>query len=291
MLLRQVDDRLGLSQWFAACLPDERDQSRIEHSRIEQVRQRLYQIAMGYEDCNDANSLRHDALFKTVCDRLPEQTNGLSSQPTLSRFENDVATGATLNRLMTQFEQSYVDALPADTTIVILDIDTTDDKTHGQQQLTFYHGYYDEYMYHPLMIFDGNGQLVTAMLRPGNAIASRSAWPLLRRVIRRIKARFPAVQIVVRGDSAFSVPHLLDKLEGLNRKYGDVDYIFGLAQNQVLLRLAAEPMASAKTLFEQSGQNVRHFDSFTYAAKTWSHERHVVVKVEYNPKGPNPDYS
>jgi hypothetical protein len=290
LLLRQVDDRLGLSRGFAACLPDDRDPSRVEHDRLEQVRQRVYQIAMGYEDCNDADTLRRDSMLKTVCSRLPEEPRGLSSQPSLSRFENAVVRGATLNRLLESLERSYVDALPADTTVVVLDIDSTADETHGQQQLTFFHGHYDHHMYHPLLIFDGDGQLVTALLRPGNAHAARSAWSMLRRVIRRLKARFPSVQVVVRGDSGFCTPHLLNKLERLNAELGDIDYIIGLAKNAVLTRLAEDPLAEAKARFEQTARHVRFFAAVAYAAKSWPCERHVVVKAEHDAKGANPRF-
>jgi hypothetical protein len=174
ILLRQVDDQLGLSAWFAAAIPEPRHAARTTHARREQVRQRLYQIALGYEDCNDADRLRSDPLLNTVCDRDPADPAGLSSQPTLSRFEN-AADSRTIKRLLEQFEQRWVEALAADTEVVVLDIDTTDDPTHGAQQLSFFHGYYDHHIYHPLLIFDGEGQLVSAILRPGNVHAARAA--------------------------------------------------------------------------------------------------------------------
>jgi hypothetical protein len=290
LLLRQADEQLGLSHGFSACLVDRRDPSRVEHSRHEQVRQRLFQIAMGYEDCNDAERLRRDPLFALACDRPVDDRQGLSSQPTLSRFENAV-DGATLNRLVRHLEQTYVEALPADTTVVVLDIDTTDDPTHGEQQLTFFHGFYDQHMYHPLMVFDGqSGQLVSVLLRPGNAHACRSAWALLSRVIRRIKARFPAAQLLVRGDSGFCMPHLLAKLEALSAELGDIEYLFGVAKNAVLLALAEPAMAVARARFEASGEHVRHFEETSYAAKTWPHARRVIIKAEHGRKGPNPRF-
>src|ERR1700728_2583116 len=227
LLLREADARLGLTEWFAACLPDARAAERVEHNRIEQVRQRVFQIAMGYEDCNDDDTLRHDPLFKTACDRSPRCPRGLSSQPTLSRFENSV-DGRALNRLRAGLEQSYVDGLPPGTQTVVLDIDTTDDATHGEQQLTFFHGFYDQHMYHPLLVFDGtSGDLASVLLRPGNAHAARSARSVLCRLVRRIKARFPRAQVVIRGDSGFCMPRILDALEALDAELGDVDYIIG----------------------------------------------------------------
>lgn len=290
LLLRQADERIGVARWFAEHLSDERAPDRVEHSRIEQVRQRVYQIAMGYEDCNDADHLRHDPLLQTVCDRLPDDRDGLSSQPTLSRFENAVR-GGQIRALQRQLEASYVDELPPDTTLVVLDIDSTDDETHGKQQLTFFHGFYDQHMYHPLLVFDGlSGQLVSVLLRPGNAHAAKSARSMLVRIIRRIKARLPNAQVVVRGDSGFAMPALLDALERLDRELGDVDYVIGMAKNPRLLAQAEPAMRNAETTFEATGRHVRHFDSFSYAAQTWTRERHIVAKAEHHDKGRNPRF-
>ncbi len=179
LLLRQADETLGLCERWAKEIPDDREATRVAHKRLEQVRQRVFQIAMGYEDCSDADHLRDDPVLKTTCDRLPND-QALSAQPTLSRFENAVDARA-IEALINDLEQSYVDELPADTSLVVLDIDGTDDETHGNQQLTFFHGFYDHYMYHPLLVFDGDtGQLISAILRPGNAHAARGARPAMR---------------------------------------------------------------------------------------------------------------
>ena len=265
LLLRQADEWTGTCRWFAGCLSDERDGKRIQHSRQEQVWQRVYQIAMGYEDCNDSQELRHDPMFKTVCDRRPEDdADALSSQPTLSRFENAVS-GRTLNLLRQRLEETYVAGLPADTQVVVLDIDSTDDETHGRQQLTFFHGFYDQHMYHPLLVFDGeSGELVSALLRPGNAHAARSATSLLRGIIRRIKARFPQAQVVVRADAGYCLPRLLAIAEGT--------------------------MEQARRWHEESGKHVRHFSTCRYAAETWRRERHVVIKAEHGERGANPRF-
>ena len=289
LLLRQVDDLIQLTGWFAQHLDDERHPTRVKHARLEQLRQRVYQIAMGYEDCNDADTLRHDHLLKTVCGRLPDDPAGLSSQPTLSRFENDIRA-SSLVQLMRSFENAYVSSLPDDTEVVILDIDSTDDPTHGQQELSFFHGYYDEHMYHPLLLFDGEGQIISVLLRAGNTHSSRRALPLLERVIRRIKARLPGVMIVVRGDAGFCVPRILHRLEELNKELGDIEYILGIARNNVLLNLAGDAMAEAKVLFKKNHRTVRHFDSFFYAAKTWKCEHWIVVKAEHSEYGSNPRF-
>jgi len=290
LLLRQADQKLGLCAAFAACLRESRDPSRLIHDRSEQTRQRMFQIAMGYEDCNDADYLRQDALLKTACGRLPNDSEGLSSQPVLSRFENDV-DGRTLNALCDLFERSYVASLAEDTTVVVLDIDTTDDPTHGAQQLTFFHGFYDQHMYHPLLVFDGqSGQAITALLRPGNAHAAKSAAIVLRRVIRKVKERFPGAQVLVRGDSGFCVPRVLDALDELNRELGDIEYVLGIAKNPRLLALGEQAMNAAAERFADTRQHVRQFTSFAYAAETWPQERHVVMKAEHHERGANPRF-
>ena len=290
VLVRQVDDRLGVSASFAEAMADRRDPTRVIHDLQEQARQRIFGIALGYEDCNDADRLRHDPVLKMSCDRLPDDSHGLSSQPTLSRFENSV-DWPTLRRLMGWFEWSYVASLPADTTEVILDIDSTADETHGGQQLSFFHGHYDHYMYHPLLVFDGEtGQLITSRLRPGNTHASRQAAGMLARVIRRIKGRFPGAHILVRGDSGFCVPRVLRVLEFLDRRYGDVDYLLGIARNKVLQRLVEPAMDVAVEMYEASRRKVRHFTEFEYAAGSWDHQRLVIAKAEVTTLGRNPRF-
>ena len=289
LLLRQMDDRLGLSERLAILLPDERDPRKVKHDRREQLRQRLYQIALGYADCNDADRLRHDPLLKSVCDRTP-QAEGLSSQPTLSRLENAV-DARTLRALLREIEEQYVRSFPEAPAVLVLDIDSTDDPTHGQQQLAFFHKYYDQHMYHPLLSFDGErGQLVSAVLRPGNAHAARGAMGVLRRIIHRLKQRFPHVQIVVRGDSAFAVPRVLRLLEELDRELGGIAYVFGLAQNAVLLRSGAAALTEAQRRFRAAKQTVQHFDAFAYAAESWPQARHVVMKAEVSAHGANPRF-
>jgi len=290
LLLRQVDDVLGLTAELAACLPDHRDPARVIHSRHEQARQRVYQIALGHADCNDADRLRWDPLLNTVCDRAPQDPHqGLSSQPTLSRLENAV-TASSLRRILHRMSNSYVASLRPDTQVVILDIDATDDATHGAQQLSFFHGYYDQHMYHPVLVFDGeSGQLITAVLRAGNTHASRGARAILRRLIQKIRRRLPHAAIVVRSDSGFCVPKVINELERLDVKLGGVDYLMGMARNPVLERLLSPTMKEAQR--RQAGkQQVILFTSFDYAAKTWPRQRRVLGKADYSWRGPNPRF-
>lgn len=291
LLVRQIDEELGLTQRMAGCLRDPRNPQRVRHSRHEQLRQRVFQIVLGYEDGNDADFLRRDPVLQTVCDRAPDDPQGLSSQPTVSRFENAM-DGASLRRLLRRFERDYVDSLPEDTDVVVLDIDSTDDPTHGQQELSFFHGYYDQHIYHPLMVFDGDsGQLITALLRPGRTHSGRGAAALLRRLIRRIKRRFPNAAVVVRGDSHFAMPKILKELERLDESYGGVDYLLGIARNAVLERLAVPLLDEAQEIAGRRGGTVQRFGSLRYAADSWPRARRVLLRAEYNEHwGSNPRF-
>jgi hypothetical protein len=287
LLLRRQDERLSLTERFAALLEDARHAERRSHERLTQLRQRVYQICLGYEDCNDADLLRRDALLQLACG-----TEGqlLSSQPTLTRFENGISW-AELKQLWLAFEGQYVESLDPATPSVVLDIDGTDDPTHGDQQLSFFHGFYDQHMFHPLLVFDGDsGQLITAVLRAGNAHAARGAAGILRRLIQAIRQRCPGATILVRGDSAFGVPRILDMLERLSDEFGDVHYVFGIAKNPRLLAVAAPLLAQAAATFEQTHEFVRIFASHSYQAGPWLRPRRVIVKVEHGARGPNPRF-
>jgi hypothetical protein len=287
LLLRQLDDKLGLTAAFTRLLPDDRSAERVRHSRDEQLRQRVYQICLGYEDCNDADWLRTDPALRLACGA---ENGELSSQPTLSRFENAI-TGRELNQLRRQYEQQYVESLDPATTLVVLDIDATDDATHGNQQLAFFHGFYDQHMFHPLLVFDAvSGQLVTALLRPGKAHGGKGAIGTLTRLIRAIRARCPDAAIVVRGDSAFAGPRLLERLEQLNTELGDVDYVLGLVTNSRLVGMAEPLRSSVAEQFADRKQFVRRFNWMSYAAGSWPAERAVIVKVEHSWRGENPRF-
>ncbi len=283
-MLRQIDDRLGLTEWFAELLPDDRDPERTEHPRQEQVQQRVYQIAMGYEDCNDADDLRHDKVLKTACDLNPEHDTGLSSQPTLSRFENSADMG-TVVQLIKAFEDSYVASLPENTDAIVIDVDGTADSTYGAQQLSMFNKFYDQHMYFPLPFFDGNGQLITVLLRPGNVHDCRGVKNVLARIIRKVKARFSGVCILVRGDSKFSLPRMTLLLEMLDQEFGEIDYLFGLPTNNVLKRHGLPALEAAEHVFEDGGRKARRFSEFSYKARSWPHSRHVVARAEVSVLG------
>jgi len=289
VLLRQLDDRRGLTAAVAASLQDRRDPARVDHSLHDLIRQRVFQIALGYPDTNDATTLRRDPAFKVAFDRLPADPRGLASQPTLSRLENGV-TARDVVRLQRDLERAYVADLPADTDVVVLDLDATDDPTHGQQAFAFFNGHYDGFVYLPMLMFDGDGRLVSLRLRPGNAGAYRYTLPLVERVVRLLKARFPDVQIAVRGDGGFAAPRFLEGLERLAAEFGGIEYVLGMPTNRVLERTTLPELVQAWMRQVETGKAARVFTAFDYAAKSWSHPRHIVAKAEYLPLGANPRY-
>jgi hypothetical protein len=207
--LAEVDAALGLSVAFADSIPDWR-RGPVHHSLETLVRQRLFQIACGYADQDDADTLRGDPLLKLVCGRLPERGRDLASQPTLSRFENaiDRHTAERLaEALLTLYLQERGRHGPP--TRVVLDVDGTADPAHGAQEGVRYHGFYRQHMYHPLLVFDGTtGHLITAVLRPGNCHGSRFVVLILRRLLRQLRAAWPGATVVVRADSGFASPRL-----------------------------------------------------------------------------------
>lgn len=289
VLLRQVDERLGLCVKLAPLLVDRRDPRLVQHPRLEQLRQRVLQIAMGYEDQNDATSLRHDPAWKVACDRNVDEAEALSSQPSLSRFEHAMTARAVI-ALTRALEDEYVASLPADTTEVVLDLDSTDDPTYGQQPLSFFNAHYDSYIYFPLLVFDGEGRLAGVRLRPGNAGNSRYAAPLMARLVHKLKARFARVRILVRADGGFCTPRFLDVIERLDRELTNVRYVIGLPHNSRLVRLAHAPMQEAAREAHDTGQTTRRFATLWYASRNWARKRRVVVKAEHLGDKANPRF-
>jgi len=289
VLLRQMDERLGLTAGLAPMLVDRRDPRRTQHPRLEQLRQRVFQIAMGYEDQNDAASLRLDPAWKVACDRNVDEADALSSQPSLSRFEQAMTAKAVV-MLTRKLEDEYVASLPADTTEVVLDLDSTADPTHGQQPLSFFHAHYNGYIYFPLLVFDGEGRLAGMRLRPGNAGNSRYAAPLMVRLIRKLKARFACTRILVRADGGFCTPRFLEVIEHLDAELSDVRYVIGLPQNSRLTKLAHVPMEEAAREALATGQTTRRFAAFRYATRNWELKRRVIVKAEHFGDKANPRF-
>jgi len=279
--IRQLDEALGLTEQFAAALIDPRTGNALTHSYLEMTRARVYGILAGYEDQNDHDALRSDAVFKLIAGRSPEDGD-LASQPTLSRFENAIGPQSLFglqNVLIDQFIASFDEPPPQ----LTLDIDTFDDATHGEQQLTFFHGYYDQYQYQPRVISCAeNDQVVMAALLFGTASPSLGLVEDLEYLVSRLRAVWPDVRIILRADSGFATPEVYEGCERLG-----LDYTIGLKINAVLKRESDDLLAEAVENFEATGQPQRLFTAFWYRAGSWSRDRWVVVKAEAHGQGTN----
>jgi len=281
--LAEAEEELGICVALADCVPEWR-RGPVQHSRAALVRQRVFQIACGYEDQDDADTLRTDPLLKLVCGRLPESEQDLASQPIMSRLENAVDRRAC-TRLARALLAIYLRQRGRDGTPrhIVLDIDSTDDPTHGQQEGAAYHGYYAQHMYHPLLVFDGEtGQLITVMLRPGTVHASRGVIGVLRVIAQEMRLRWPEVTIEIRADGGCAIPALYTFCERER-----IGYTIGLITNTRLEAIAAQLLAQAQERQAATGDKTRLCAETHYQAATWDHARRVVYKAEALDKGPN----
>lgn len=283
VLLKACDEHLGLTRALADCLRDTRQQSKVAHSFHDLLRQRVYGIACGYEDCNDAARIGEDPVHKMLLDRDPIEGSALASQSTLSRFEN--ALGPTsLLRMGTALADAVVTRhrkrLRGRAKRITVELDPTDDPTHGGQQLTFFNGHYDTWCYLPVagfIQFDDEPEqyLFGYVLRPGNANAKLGAIGILRRILARLHRAFPKAKLQVRLDGGFAGPEMFDFLEEER-----VEYVVAMASNSVLKKLAEPLMKQARRLSKKSGQTEHVYGECRYAAGSWSRERRVIIKAE-----------
>ncbi len=282
-LLRQTDDEIGMSEALASQMPEWRGR-RPNHPLPELIRQRVYQIACGYEDQNDSDFLRSDPLLKLVCGYLPESGEDLASQPTICRMEN-AATARACYRMARALAELYIrerakNGVPRK---VLLDFDATDDPTHGDQEESYYHGYFESHIYHPLLVFDGDtGQLITAVLRPGNSHASHGTVAILKRIVALLRRAWPDVELEIRADAGFAVPAIYDYCEAEG-----IDYTIALITNDRLRELAAPLLDEALQQYEADQHKVRLLSEGNYQAGSWESERRVVYKAEVMQEGTN----
>lgn len=266
---------------------DPRDSTRIRHSPLELVRERVYAIAMGYEDANDLDRLRDDPALKLVCGRLPKSGVALASQPTLSRQENTVSAREQL-QMAKQLAETAINQLPADTKVVTLDVDATEDPCHGQQQLECFNGFYDSHCYLPVMLYatgaDGRQWLLGTVLRPGTA-KTQGVGTMLKWAVRLLRARFPTVQIILRADSGFGNAKVLRGCHALH-----IGYRMCLPPNAVLQEKSIPVQLDAALLatYPRAGEDGQEFGAFRYQAKSWDREERVIVKAEVTQGKMNP---
>jgi Transposase DDE domain group 1 len=298
ILLLAADRRLRLTEALAACLVDQRQPGKVEHEMEELLAQRIYGIACGYADAKDAARLGEDPLHKLLVGRDPVEGADLASQPTLSRFEKAVDR-KQLYRLGEALADAVLERhrrrLHGRARWITLDLDPTDDPTHGTQQLTFFNTHYDTWCYLPVMGFvsfndEKEQYLLTAVLRPGNAPASAGATGILWRILQRVWAGFPKARVRVRLDGGFADPQVLTFLDVMG-----VEYVVAMAKNAVLNRLAEPQMEQARQLSQASGQTEHVYGEGRYAAQSWRAKRRVIFKAEVvrqegkDPK-PNPRF-
>ena len=295
LLLREVEKRIGIVRQFAACFRDYRNADLIEHTVEELVAQRVYGLALGYEDLNDHEELRKDPLLAVLVEKSDPVGELLAGKSTLNRLEltpstasakarykKIVADHAAVDRL---FVDVFLAAHPQAPPQIILDLDATDDPLHGNQEGRFFHGYYGHYCYLPLYIFCGEF-LLGARLRPSNIDASAGSLEELQRIVKQIRAVWPEVRILVRGDSGFCREELMAWCEAES-----VDYVLGLAKNERLKAEIKKELRKAKRQYHETGRAARFFREFYYQTrKSWSRRRRVVAKAEHLEKGENPRF-
>jgi len=281
LALREVAERIEIIDQIADAITDTRHQSYVRHAMRTLLQQRVIQIACGYEDANDADYLRSDPGFKASCNRLPSEDD-LASQPTISRFENAL-TSKDIYRIACVLVEQFIATYDTAPEAIILDIDDTDDPTHGAQQLSLFNGYYDEYCYEPLFIYEGTtGRLVTSILRPGKRPGGKETRSIIKRVVQRIRNIWPTVGILIRGDSHFATPELYAWCDA-----HDVHYILGLTANSVLKTHADTTLKEARREYEASGEKARVFKQVRYQAGSWHRKLRVIIMAEADARGDN----
>ena len=282
LLLRQFDQRHGLTAALAEGLADERRAASVDHQLSALLRQRIYQIVAGYEDGNDANRLRHDATFQLLAERSPGEL--LASQPTLSRWENRFTERdwVAMNRYLCHGFAQRCRARVAAAGEIVLDIDSTADPTYGQQEFSFYNGAYDRRVYHPLLVFERHtGYLLAAHLRRGEVGSSRGCVPVLRRLVRWLQRQFPGLPIRLVGDAGFAIPALYDFCE----RWG-IEYSFGIGTNPVFQRRSQALVEKAQRRSLRHGQRQVLYSSFRHRSKRWrQRSRRICCKAEHGSGG------
>ena len=279
LLLRDIDNKLGLTKEFAKHIPDPRNPAFIQHTILEMVRQRVLSLCLGYEDLNDQLTLRRDTAIQTAV----ETDSDLASPSTLCRFENrgDRNTAIACHKI---FFDQFVASQKAVPTELILDFDATDDIVHGNQVGRFFNGYYDNYCFLPLYVFCGD-QMLASYLRSSNIDGAKHAWAIAALLVKALRKKWPDVKIIFRGDSGFCRQRMLTWFEKNN-----VSYIVGMPSNAAIKRLTTDLILLAEAEFKATSIKQKLFSETKYAAKTWATERRVIVKAEFSELGDNTRY-
>ncbi|RQV98897.1 IS1380 family transposase [bacterium] len=279
LFLREIEKKTGIIDRIASVLHDPRHPGYVKHDLHTLLRQRAYQIIAGYEDANDSDQLRHDPVFKIVCDQMDTP---LASQPTISRFENTFSR-KDLYRIAEAFIDTFIVSYKKTPQAIILDLDDTPDFTYGHQQLSFFNAYHGGHCFMPLHIYEGtSGKLITTILRTGKRPSGKEIVMILKRIVRRIRQAWPNVGILIRADSHYGSPEVFDFCESNNLKF-----VLGLIGQAPMLRKVEALAVKAREFYLESGQPVKLFTEFRYQAGSWNSPQRVICKVEYNDQGSN----
>jgi len=286
LLLKEVENNIGIINSITDCINDDRHPSYVRHTIHSMISQRVFQIAAGYEDTNDCDTLKDDAVLKICAGQLPETSHSLASQPTMCRLENHPSS-RELYHIAEAFVNNFINSYSTEPSVIILDCDDTNINAYGQQQEIEFNNYYGEYCFMPLHIYEGlSGKLITTILKPGRRSKTSDVYAILQRLITRLQKCWKNTTIVVRGDSHFCSKELMDWAQAQK----NVHFLTGLTGNNVLNKMAEITIKSAKREYAQYGKPVRRFHSFEYQAGTWAHSQRVIVKVEANSMGTNIRY-
>ena len=276
LLLKETEQQVGIIEAIKTALNDRRDQRYVIHPLAEQLQQRTYQIACGYEDANDSNALRNDPVFKICADKEPESEQALSSQPTISRFEN-APSRTELYRIAQAIIDNFIASYDEEPRVIVLDFDDTDDIVYGDQQLALFNSYFNDYCFMPLLIFEGlSGKLISAILKPGKRLPGKTILAILQRVVARLRKSWKNTLIVFRGDCHFTAPEIMEWID----EQENVHFVTGLSGNAVLKKLAAATIQSARNVYRRRQSKVKLYHSFYYKADSWAKPRRVIAKVE-----------
>ena len=286
LLLKEIEQQIGIIDAIASVITDERDQRYVEHSLKQLLSQRIYQVACNYEDANDCNSLRDDPIFKICADKLPSTDSPLASQPTMSRFENSISM-KTNYLIAKAFIDKFIGSYSEEPNYIVIDFDDSDDTVHGNQELSFFNNYFGEYCYMPLHVYEGiSGKLITAILKPGKRLTGKGVMAILKRLIAHIRQSWKNTLIVFRGDSHFSSPEVMQLIKNQDNTF----FVTGFTGYSTLDKFVETTVNSAKKLYETKKQSVKLYHSFNYQASSWEEPQRIVAKIEYDEHGLNTRY-
>jgi len=285
LLVKEVENHIGVIKAIASCIEDKRDQRYVEHSYHTILAQRVFQACAGYEDAIDCDSLRSDPILKLCTDHLPESNSPLASQPTMTRFEN-IPSRSELYKIAYTMVDLFQNSYDEEPSCIVIDFDDTEDIVHGHQQLALFNAYANEYCFMPLHIYEGlSGKHICTLLKPGRRLTGAGTLAIFTRLITHLRKRWANTEIVFRGDSHFASPEIMQWIDQQKHLF----FVTGLASNSVLQKQAAMTVQSAQKLYAERKEKVILFHSISYQAGTWHKAQRVIVKVEISPEHEDPN--